>query len=303
MPAGPGRNQLTAMARLARILAVLDNAEGAGAQAARLIEVAGYGEAAPQDQLSADLRNLRAQGWQIDTVTGPGEPGRYRMVSGDNRLIVKLSKEQRAALQGAVILANRADLAKRLGVEPQRLPKPVGAEVVPHQKSVELSRALQAVQSGSRIRFTYKGMQRVVHPGTVRYQNYQWYLSGIEDGDDKIKHFAVVRMSDVSLDKPHTAIPVPDVQRLTLHPLRWQIDPPTQVAVRTASDYVPDVIRWLSKPDDQREQDGVVDLTYAVTNRASFRARIYVLGPRVTVVGNDEFRDEMLVELRAMVGA
>lgn len=302
MPAGPGRNQLTAMARLARILAALDNADGA-VTAARLIEVAGYGEAAPQDQLSADLRNLRSQGWQIDTVTPPGEPGKYRMVSGDNRLIVKLSKEQRAALQRAVILANRADLAKRLGVEPQRLPKPVGAEVVPHQKSVELSRALQAVQSGSRIRFTYKGSPRVVHPGTVRYQNYQWYLSGIEDGDDKIKHFAVGRMSDVSLDKPHTAVLVPDVQRLTLHPLRWQIDSPTQVTVRTASDYVPDVIRWLSKPDAQHDQDGVVDLTYTVTNRASFRARIYVLGPRVTVVGSDGFRDEMLAELRAMVGA
>lgn len=302
MPAGPGRNQLKAMARLARILAVLDNADGA-VTAARLIEVAGYGEAAPQDQLSADLRNLRSQGWQIDTVTGPGESGKYRMVSGDNRLIVKLSKEQRAALQRAVILANRGDLAKRLGLEPQRLPQPVGAEVVPHQKSVELSKALLAVQSGSRIRFTYKGSPRVVHPGTVRYQNYQWYLSGIEDSGDTIKHFAVGRMSDVSLDKPHTAAPVPDVQRLTLHPLRWEIDPPSQVTLRTTSDYVPDVVRWLRDPDAQRERDGVVDMTYTVTNRASFRARIYVLGPRVNVVGNDEFRDELLAELRTMVGA
>ena len=59
-------------------------------------------------------------------------------------------------------------------------------------------------QLSSRIRFSYKGTPRLVHPGTVRLQNYQWYLSGIEDGHDRIKHFAVSRMSNASLDKPDT---------------------------------------------------------------------------------------------------
>jgi hypothetical protein len=62
------------------------------------------------------------------------------------------------------------------------------------------------------------------------------------------------------------------------------------------------VTRWLMEPDSHREHDGVVDMTYTVTNHASFRARIYVLGPRVTLVGADGIRDEIIAELRNMVG-
>ena len=136
----------------------------------------------------------------------------------------------------------------------------------------------------------------------MRFQNYQWYLSGIEDGDDKVKHFAVSRMREVSLDKPNTAHPVPAVRRIPLHPLCWEIDPPTQATIRASPEYVPDVTRWLMEPDSRKEHDGVVDMTYTVTNRAAFRARIYVLGPRATLVGPDDLRDEMLAELSAMVG-
>ncbi len=56
-------------------------------------------------------------------------------------------------------------------------------------------------------------------------------------------------------------------------------------------------------PSRESEHDGVLDLTYTVTNRAAFRARIYMLGTRVSVVGPDEFRDEVLGELRQLVGA
>jgi len=302
VPGGPGRDPVKAMGRLARILAVLDNAGSVGATASRLIEVADYGTGAPEDQLSRDLRDLRKQGWQIDNVASQGHQARYRMVSGDNRLRVKLTPEHLAALQRAVILSNRSDLAQRLSVEPGGLPQRIGSEVLPHAASTELSLSLQAVQLSSRIRFSYKGSRRVLHPGTVRFQNYQWYLSGIEEGDDKVKHFAVSRMSDVSLDKPNTAEPVPEIRRIPLHPLRWEIDAPTRATIRTTPEYVPDVTRWLMEPEYQSERHGVVDLTYTVTNRAAFRARIYVLGPRVTLVGAEAIREEILAELREMVG-
>lgn len=55
------------------------------------------------------------------------------MVVGDNRLRLrlKLSPPQLAALQRAVILAKRADLAKNLGVRPGSLPAGVGTKVLP----------------------------------------------------------------------------------------------------------------------------------------------------------------------------
>ena len=299
----PGPSPVKAMQRLARILAVLDDAGVVGATTDRLLEVAEYGgQAAPEDQLSLDLRNLRKQGWQIENLSPRGEAGRYRMVSGDNRLHIKLSAPQRAALQRAVLLAERADLAKRLGVRPAAVPEGIGSIKIRKQKGDKLSLALQSVQLRSRIRFTYKGTPRLVHPGTVRFQNYKWYLSGIEDGADLVKHFVVSEMSVIALEPPGTAVEVPSVRRIPLHPLRWEVDEPTTVTLRTTRDFVPDVVRWLNEPDSQVERDGAVDLTYTVTHRQAFRARLYVLGPRVTIAQGAEVYDEMLAELRTMAG-
>jgi predicted DNA-binding transcriptional regulator YafY len=299
----PGRDQVKAMERLSRIIAVLDNAGSVGAATDQLLAAAEYGgERAPQDQLGLDLRNLGKQGWQIENLAGRGEMGRYRMVSGDNRLRVKLTPEQMAALQRAVILSKRADLAKRLGVQPSSLAEGIGSEVLPAEASSELSLALQSVQLSSRIFFSYKGAPRVVHPGTVRFQNYKWYLSGIEEGLDFIKHFIVSDMSDVKLDVPGSADDVPEVRRIPLHPLRWQIDEPTRVTIRTSPDYFPDVVRWLMAPEAQTAHDGAVDLTYTVTNRQAFRARIYVLGTRVTIADGGDVHDEIVDELRTIVG-
>jgi hypothetical protein len=299
----PGPSAVKAMQRLARILAVLDDAGVVGATTERLLEVAEYGgQAAPQDQLSLDLKNLRKQGWQIDNLAPAGMPGRYRMVSGDNRLHVKLSSAQRAALQRAVLLAERGDIAKRLGVRPASVAQGIGSIAIRKSKGDRLSLALQSVQLHSRIRFTYKGTPRLVHPGTVRFQNYKWYLSGVEDGFDILKHFVVGEMSDLSLDPPGTAAEVPSVRRIPLHPLRWEVDQPVRVTLRTARDFVPDVVRWLNEPDSQVECGDDVDLTYTVTHRQAFRARLYVLGPRVTITQGAEVYGELLSELRAMAG-
>lgn len=285
------------MSRLMRLVAVLHEAGTVGASTERLFEVAEYGGDNQADQLGIDFKRLRSQGWQIDNLNPVGESGRYRMTSGDNRLRLKLSPTQLAALQRAVILSRRADLAKTLGVQQASLPEGAGSDVLPRPDSTELTLALQSVQLRSRIRFSYKGTRRVLHPATVRLQNYQWYLSGIEDGGDTVKHFAVGRMSDASLDPPETAEPVDAVRRIPLHPLRWTVDEPVEVTLRTTPDYAPDVERWLMAPDSRTERGGHVDLTYTVTHRQAFRSRIYVLGPRVTIVGPAEVRDEIRDEL------
>ncbi|MGQ0466153.1 MAG: helix-turn-helix transcriptional regulator [Sporichthyaceae bacterium] len=298
----PGRDQVKAMERLARILAVLDDAGDAGVSARRLIEIAEYGGDNEADLLGKDLKHLGSQGWDIKRISPVGVEGRYRMTSGDNRLKVKLTDAQRAALQRAVILANRADLAKRLGVEAGSLPAGIGVDVVPQAESAELSLSHSAVRLRSRIRFSYKGIARVVHPGAVRFQNYKWYLSGAEDGSGQVKNFVVAGMSEVSLDKPGTAQPVAVAERLRLHPLLWNVDEPTPATVRTTPEFVPDVVRWLNEPDSQNAHDGVVDLHYTVTHRAAFRSRIYVLGGRVGIVDGGAVAEDVVGELRRMVG-
>jgi len=302
MPAGPGRDPVKAMQRLLRLLATLDEAGSTGVRAERLIEIGEYGDRDPGTQLALDLRRLRDLGLTIDNVAGKGEPAHYRLISGDNRLRVRLTTEQLAALQRAINVADRADLARKLGISEASLPAGVGVEVTSTAPPTKLSKCLRALQLGSRIDFTYKGIRRQVHPGSVRFQNHQWYLSGVEDGDELVKHFAVGRMSDAVLQPPGSAHPVPEVRRIPLHPLLWEVNPPTEVTVRTTPEYVDDVRRWLMDPESVREHDGAVDMTYVVTNRRAFRARIYVLGSRVRIAGPDEVREELLAELRELVG-
>jgi hypothetical protein len=56
------------------------------------------------------------------------------------------------------------------------------------------------------------------------------------------------------------------------------------------------------EPDSQVEHDGVVDMHYTVTHRAAFRSRIYILGPRVQLADGGDVRDDVIDELRTMVG-
>jgi predicted DNA-binding transcriptional regulator YafY len=150
---------------------------------------------------------------------------------------------------------------------------------------------------GSRLRFRYGGRDRLVHPESVRSQNEHWYLRGLEDGTDVVKAFVVSRMSAVAIDRPDTAQRVNAEPSLTLHPMRWQVDPPVDVTVRTTSAYRLDVVRWLGKPSSETSEGETVDMTYAVTNRAALRTRLYELGPRVELISPDEVRLEIVDEL------
>jgi len=298
-----GRDQREPMERLVRLMAVLSEAGEAGVPGTRLVEVAAFTGVDAADQLAREFRHLRMQGWQIDNIGQPGAGAMWRLKTGDSRLRLRLGDRQQAALQRAVLLADRHDLARRLGL-PEGAARPDVDASLRHPAAVPgLAAAMGAVQHRAVLRFRYHGKERVVHPASVRYQNNQWYLSGREEGGDDLKHFVVARMGAVSVGEPGTAARVEPVRRLALHPLRWEVDPPVEVTIRVEEDYVPDVVRWLQAPDSERVAgDGARLLTYVVTNRAAMRARLYMLGERVRVVGPEEFREELIAELTAMAG-
>lgn len=305
----PGRNQRDAMERLVRLLAVLNTGGKVGVSAERLIRDGHYGEGDAGSQLNRDFRHLREQGWQIENVADSGEDGRYVLVAGDNRLRLSFTSAQQAALRQAALLADRDDLARLLGVpadERPDVPAGLADTVVPGE---ELSVVIGAVREARLLRFRYRGLDRVVHPGAVRHQNAQWYLSAVEEGAEAghLKHFVISRMSAVSSDAAGTAQRVPDA-RLELHPLRWRVDEPVEVVLRTATEFVPDVVAQLQEPEriehpaDAPDSPDAVDLTYVVTHRAALRSRVYALGTRVRVVSPDDVREELLAELRGMAG-
>ncbi len=302
MAKGPGRDQRAPMERLVRIAAVLHAHGPAGVSGERLADVAGFDGEERMDQLARELRHLRTQGWQIPNVAEPGEPAHYRMLTVDNRLRVRLTPGQQSALQQAVLLADRGDLVDRLGLPAEARPPEVAPHLPSSTPSEELATVVDAVPLRALLRFTYKGSERTVHPETVTSQNGTWYLRGREDGSDLVKTFVVSRMSSVRADRPGSAQPAEPVHHAGLHPMSWEVDPPVDVALGTTAGYRPDVLRWLGRPVAEDEQDGRVVMTYRVTNRTAFRARLYELARRVELLGPDEIRQEVIAELRAIAG-
>jgi len=289
------------MERLVRLVSSLQRAGTRGVPANNLVEIAGFDDGDPVSQLGREFRYLRALGWQIDNIGAEGEVGIYRMTSVDNRLRLKLTPEQQAALLRAVLLANRDDLVERLGLAPVEHPPEVVA-AVPVGGDDALTAVTQALRLGCVLRFRYAGSARVVHPDSVRTQNGTWYLRGQEDGSDVVKTYVVSRMSEVSADVPGTAVRSESGRHAGLHPMSWEVDPPVEVTLRSPAEYAPDVRRWLGEPHRESESDGTTEFVYVVTHRDALRSRIYELGPRVQIVGPASIRDEIIAELAFMAG-
>lgn len=300
------------MERLVRLMSALSAAGAGGVSGARLVEIAGFDGEDATSQLNREFRHLRNQGWMIENVAPQGSDGRYVLTRGDNLLRLRLTREQQTQLQRAALLASRADLGSRLGLAEQDRPR----DVVLHDSgdADALATVVAAVRDRALLRFRYKGTPRTVRPATLRHQGGQWYLSGVEvstgstdeggsNGASGAKHFVVARMSEVAADAKGSAGDPPATREMRLHPMLWAVDEPTEVVLRCRTDYLPDVRRALSDPVTLTAAgDGVVELTYQVTNRAALRSRLYVLGERVDLAGPEDVRAEMLAELAEMAG-
>jgi predicted DNA-binding transcriptional regulator YafY len=291
------------MERLVRLAIALQSQGRVGLPGEKLIEIAGFAEG--QDatsQLNREFRQMRALGWQIDNIAPQGEHAVYRMTSVDNRLRVRLTPGQQAALQRAALLADRADLVERLGLATTPQAREIAAVIPDSPTDERLASVIHAVRMHCLLRFGYAGSARLVQPDSVRAQNGTWYLRAFEDAAQRMKVFVVSRMSDVAAEPPGTARSFPRERHPGLHPMSGQIDPPVEVTLRAPVEYVPDVERWLGRPVSYRNVDDGVELIYVVTHRSALRARIYQLGTRVQVIGPEAIRKEILTELAEMAG-
>ncbi|THI95543.1 WYL domain-containing protein, partial [Nocardioides sp.] len=310
---GPGRDQREPMERLVRIAAVLRANSEHGVDGDRLAQLAGFTGADPGSQLKRELRYLERQGWQIDNIGEPGGTAVYRMTTVDNRLRVRLTPGQQAALRRAVLLADRGDLVQRLGLPESSKPSEVDAQVptAAAPGDQRLTHVVRAVRDRCMLRFGYKGTAREVHPESLRTQNGTWYLRGVEETDLSgsaagpesavVKAFVVGRMKDPEVGAPGSARALPAVRHTGLHPMTWQIDPPVEVTLQTTADFEPDVRRWLGEPLSVEPGAGgdTVLIRYLVTHRAALRARLNELGRRVRIVGPEDVRAEVVAELAA----
>ena len=270
------------MERLLRILLALSTRER-GIPAHRLAEIAGHAtDENGLTKLRRDIRQLREDGgWDIESVGGEGESGRYLLQARDNRMALLLTPGERAALQQAAL----------------------AADVAVAEPSPRLAALERAVERHCLARFSYRHKRRRVHPHTLHNGPSGWMLRGREVESDMIKEYVVERISGaVSIDDPGSA-EVPDsIPRHSFDPLTWVVDPPEDVLVATPVEHAEEVVGMLTGAVEHSREDRQVILTVPVTHRAAFRSRIFELGERVRLVGSSANRDELIMVLRVAAG-
>jgi predicted DNA-binding transcriptional regulator YafY len=293
----PGRDQTAPMERLVRLIGTLTKHRG-GAPLAVLLRAVSPGDEsddARRKMLSRDLEHLNALGYDIRNVADIGTDGVYVMRARDNRLQVHLSPEQRGELLRAAIAAGLEGMAPHLGADD-------GSAAPAAPASADLDLVQRGTTRHCRVRFTYKGEPRTVHPARVHSGPSGWYLSGREDGSEVVKEFVVSRMSDISLDAPGSAEVVGEPVRRSLDALSWEVDAPTEVVLEVPEEHQVLVENLLGTPTQVAESGAALAMTYVVTHRQVFRNRLYELGTRVRVLSPDEVRAEILTELAALAG-
>jgi len=293
----PGRDQTAPMERLVRLIGTLTKHRG-GAPLSVLLRAVSPGDEsdeARRKMLSRDLEHLNALGYDIRNVADIGTDGVYVMRARDNRLQVHLSPEQRGELLRAAIAAGLEGMAPHLGTDDGGAPPAAPA-------SADLDLVQRGTTRRCRVRFTYKGEPRTVHPARVHSGPSGWYLSGREDGSEVVKEFVVSRMSDISLDAPGSAEVVGEPVRRSLDPLSWEVDAPTEVVLQVPQEHRVLAENLLGTPARVAESGSALAMTYVVTHRQVFRNRLYELGTRVRVVSPDHVRAEILAELASLAG-
>lgn len=301
----PGRDQGEALLRLVRILTLLANSAPEGVNRDYIIESVGYRAAGmnhKRDELRRDLTHLRRLGWRIDTDGAAGELARLRLVDQDPRLATLLTAEQVAELR-------RAALAGGMDPEDLGLPKPPpttsggrpgDADVRVSLRTSDaflLETTLHAMQHRCLLHVTYSDRERILEVDRVfQTSTGRWRVVARQDGQQK--QFRLDRFQAMRADLPGTAGPIhPDLS--TQDPLEYPDGEPITAVVAVAKEHERQAVRELGRPLERTERPDVVELRIRVVNRPLWRVRLYQLGERVKLLGPDEMREEVRVELTA----
>lgn len=302
-----GRDQLGPIERLVRILAVLEGAGKPGATQDELLEVGQYGGTSPDSQrrmLTKDIKHLNNSGWDIKNVADAGTDARYVLHARDIRLRVELTPAEQAELARVGRLAGIEEFADYVGTDagpPEHPAAHARIEPLPAHDA-RLALCLIAAANRQVVQFMYKGRPRTVHPRVVQPGPSGWYLVGWEESSGTEKFFVIDRMKNPLLDQPGTAHPHEEASHKSLDPATWEVDPPVDVQVETAPEFVEQVTLALHPVVAERVDGDRAVLTVRVTNRSAFRMRLYALGTRIRVLGPDDVRKEIVDELARIAG-
>ncbi|MHB8466690.1 MAG: helix-turn-helix transcriptional regulator [Acidimicrobiales bacterium] len=253
-----------------------------------------------------DKATLRAMGIPLDVVElqpgNPETPIGYRIRPDRYELPDPgLDAEELAALHLAAtqVRLEGGDATAaiwKLGGVPGDVPL---AETAALPGSAHLSTLFAALASRATVEFSYRGSARSVDPWRIEFRNRSWYLVGWDHDRSGRRTFRLDRVDGVVETGPAGAFEVPQsTDPVATHP--WQVgdEDPIDVTVLVDADQAP----WAVADSDATpvwRDNGDVELTLRVTNRAGLRSWVLGFLDRAEILGPASERDALLAWIDA----
>ena len=255
-----------------------------------------------------DLREMDIP-LRIEPVPGrmPPEDG-YRIDQDEYGLPDPgLDADELAAIHLAVTAvrldgANPTSGIRKLGGAVRSDATPTNVAVLPSVPNLSL--AFEAVGQHRRLRFRYRGKDRVVDPFRLHHERGHWYLQGHDTGAGESRSFRLDRVEGaMDADAPESVEVEVDPAE---HPLRldgWALgdDEPVLARVRVDRNQAALAVRLVgSDVETSWEPDGAVVLEFPVRRRDGFRSFVFDFLDDAEVLGPPELRDDVRSWLEAL---
>lgn len=222
---------------------------------------------------------LEALRLAASTVSIEGAWGRDATTTALRKLAATTGLSSRPAADGASAVASGP------GVPPTELPT-----------DSRIATAFGAVAARQALRFTYRGMARVVDPWHLAFRRGQWYLTGRDHAQDSERMFRLDRV-DGDIDPVGQAGAfLRPAHRAGEAPPPWRLGDEPEVVAEVDVDaiqahFVEAAVG--SEAITARRPDGSVRVRLAVTNRDGFRSFVLGLLDHAEVVGPPALRADL----------
>jgi proteasome accessory factor B len=152
--------------------------------------------------------------------------------------------------------------------------------------------------------FSYRGEQRRLEPHRVDFQRGWWYVSGFDRDRGELRNFRIDRIEgSVDLgDRDAFARPADRPRGPAASGWELPADDPVTARLRVDADTAPWAEQLLGAERVTGRDDGAVEFTVEVRNRAAFRSFVLTFLDHATVVEPPELAAELVAWLEPLAG-
>ncbi|HEX6391861.1 MAG TPA: WYL domain-containing protein [Acidimicrobiales bacterium] len=164
--------------------------------------------------------------------------------------------------------------------------------------------AFAAIGERRRLRFRYRGEQRLVDPWRLSFRRGRWYLAGYDHGREEERLFRLDRVEGtLEAEGPSKAFERP-TGVAAKPPPAWRIGEEEEIVAQVLAD--PDQVRFVrdsleGEGSEEARADGSVVFSFPVRNLPAFRSLVLGFLDHVEVLGPPALRSDMVGWLQEIV--